>query len=464
MNKRGQEQIIQESNSIWKKLFIGLIILIVVAGIVFGYFYFKSPTKPASETCSQKGGVICSDNACSGQTTKMVEGWCCIGSCGGQKTPQNTSSNPSPIPAENSSGNLNDTPWSFFAVHEEGPFEGIVEIVGLANQYHVPLTIMFWPSEVAYILKNQSRIDLVHQWQAEGHEIGIHTQDCWDGPECWNGSTDPACGFKYQEGRPVGAPADEADYARLVAPYKIKSGTSSCYKWTPKSYIYEGAGRPDGRNSIAQELYDPELGHTFYALDMKAGYMPGDGLCGGADAKIAEYTTLNPNEIFGFAFHTSDYYGNPADPSFTAHDKSQLIKLFEFLYEKDPQGNKRKTLSDLFESYILPNNLTMKFQNLADSSNATIKACSYVAYENITGYSTTQAFNFGRCLQTGTYCAYDENGLNANNTLYCPTTCIVKNISEFNKSRSLAGSCGNGNCDSGEQKFCPNDCPAGSKS
>jgi len=484
MNKRGQEQISQiglVGSSVWKKLFLGLIILIVIVGaIALAWKFWPSGDKDCYTNAD--GKTVCASDGNKTITKPLIT----------NKTNQTTPIS-NPTQESNYSENLSDVPYSYLLIDEEGPFDSLQEIVDLANQYHVPLTIAFWPGEVDYILQNQSRIDKVHEWQAQGHEMGIHNQECWEGPECWNGSTAPECGFRYQYGSAwIAKPTDIVKYESLVAPYTIKSGNPGCYPWIPKTWIYEGGGRPDGRNAIATVAYVPELEHNVYTLNLKGGYAAVPPCSGGAE-KIAQYNTLNGNEIFGAGFHTADYTGgdfystrslclritnltlrletfNTVDCSTLPNseqedyipDKNQLLDYIKFIYEKDPEGKKRMTLSDIMEKYVLPNNLTMEINALTDSSNATIKTCSYLAYENITGWQTATSFNFGRCLHTGTYCDYSESYYSADNSLYCPNTCTVKNIAEFDKSGSLAGNCGNGNCDAGENKYCPSDCPGGS--
>ena len=86
-----------------------------------------------------------------------------------------------------------DEPYSFLAVHFEiipkdseatDRWQNMVTMVDLANQYNTPLTIMFWPGSARYALASPERIVQVREWQAQGHEIGLHNQGCYNEGEC----------------------------------------------------------------------------------------------------------------------------------------------------------------------------------------------------------------------------------------------------------------------------------------
>jgi len=368
-------------------------------------------------------------------------------------------------------------PYSVLIVHEES-WSGMVEIVNLANQYHAPLTIMFWPGIVDYILENQSRIDLVHQWQAQGHEIGIHSQGCNEGPNRDPQCSDYAC---LKQG-------DAAKYERLAYPQPIKSGMS-CWdpNLLPETYIYEASGyRDDGRSAFAIK-FDIGQNRFLYGINTKPGYL--ESLpCGGATQKIAQYITLKPSEFYGAVFHTADYAGCCISDSsgnciawddmsdcpgghYVPSDKEPLKNWLRFLYTKDPQGVRRKTLSALMEDYVLPNNLTIDQDAICNSQDPRVNTCGIllsIDHNPPSGkkcFSVSapgeRLFNFERCLTTGTYCAYEGNERCSQSAtpMYCPAKCIVTNISDFEETEYCPESCGNGYCTKSESPAnCPQDC------
>jgi len=325
-----------------------------------------------------------------------------------------------------------DVPYSFLAVHFEiDPsgesaiyiWQNMVNMVDLANQYNTPLTIMFWPGSAEYALASPERIAQVREWQAQGHEIGIHNQGCFGDKECTAGSA--GC---HQE-------SNNQLYEQLAGEHTIKSGTTVCALNLISTYKYEGGGRPDGRSAVAiKYVYDLASGHEIYGLNIKAGY------AGGTPIKIAQYNTLNKDEIYGFVNH------GEGDAGTGLGGTVELKEWLNFLYEKDPEGKKRMTLSKIMENYVLPNNLVASMEDVCSSTDSRIRQCLAPARLSTKSDSIncmapydTGVFNFGRCLNTGTYCNL-ENGLSEEQLcsisrgdyyLYVPTTCVIKNIEDY---------------------------------
>ena len=367
--------------------------------------------------------------------------------------------------------------YSFLAVHFEidpnnkeagDKWENMINMVDLANEYNTPLTIMFWPGSAEYALASPERIAQVRGWQAQGHEMGLHNQGCFGDKECDAGSA--GC---HKE-------SDNILYEQLAGEYTIKSGTTVCTSNLISTYKYEGGGRPDGRSAVAIK-HSLTSEQEVYGLNIKAGY------ANGTQIKIAQYNTLNNKEIYGFVNHGEGDAGNLGGTV-------ELKEWLNFLYEKNPSGKKRMTLSDIMEKYVLPNNLLVSMDEICSSNDARTQQClSLAKFETKPGSVNcispydTGAFNFGRCLQTGTYCAL-ENGLSEEQLcsisrgdyyLYVPTSCLLKNITEYQPVKSCEGGektstdttnkskedtpnsyCPNGKCDEKElaQGICPQDC------
>ena len=376
-------------------------------------------------------------------------------------------------PASDSS----DEPYSFLAVHFEiipkdseaaDKWQNMVTMVELANQYNTPLTIMFWPGSARYALDSPERIAQVREWQAQGHEIGLHNQGCYNEGEC---KGDAEC---HQE-------SDNLLYEQLAGDYTLKAGTTSCASNLISTYKYEGGGRPDGRSALTIKYsYTLAPEQEIYGLNIKAGY------ANGTQIKIAQYNTLTKDEIYGFANHGEGDAGNLGG-------SKELIEWLEFLYEKDSEGEKRLTLSDLMEKYVLPNNLVASMEDICSSTDLRTQQCLSLAKlptkpgaANCINPYDTGAFNFGRCLRTGTYCEL-EAGLSEEQLCnisrgdyytYVPTSCAVTNISEYEQTESCTDGeknnsetdktegdktdpyCPDGECDEKElaQGSCPQDC------
>ena len=247
-------------------------------------------------------------------------------------------------------------PYSFFSVHCENNknpgayFDDLERLVQIADSYKVPLTIMFNPTWVDYILADQARIDKIHSWQKNGHEIALHhhgpTHGGWNGYSNMPKSEAEALHLKWSPKstqRYIGTVENYfSKLKQLAYPYQVKSGTVTD-KWTdmPQEIIYDAEGRTDGRTSKAvANFYN---GHTAYRINLRATYTEL------ATVQRDEYSSLSPNEIYGTGGHVEDFFQNP-----------EITEgWFKFLYEKDHEGVKRKTITGLMEGYVLPNNLVI---------------------------------------------------------------------------------------------------------
>ncbi|OYT26977.1 MAG: hypothetical protein B6U97_02620 [Candidatus Altiarchaeales archaeon ex4484_96] len=218
-------------------------------------------------------------------------------------------------------------------IYDRGAWLELNKLVDLADQYNVPLTIMFWPTAVDVILDDPKKIEAVKSWQAAGHEIGIHIQ--YDG----QGNFNPDNLSRYRK---------LLDFSYQT---EIKSGTIVNKDMnTPQETIYDVDGRvvgdalggdphQDGRTSKA--IVNSFNNHLTYRINARAGYLD-------PRTKELEYNSLEPDEIYGVGLHPVDILQDP----------KIIENWFKFLHDKDPQGIKRMTVSGLMESYVILNNLT----------------------------------------------------------------------------------------------------------
>ena len=53
-------------------------------------------------------------------------------------------------------------------------WQTLVNLIETADEHNVTLTLMFNPQWATHILANQTKLDLLRSWEAEGHEIAAH--------------------------------------------------------------------------------------------------------------------------------------------------------------------------------------------------------------------------------------------------------------------------------------------------
>ena len=342
------------------------------------------------------------------------------------------------------SSDLN-VPYSFLAIHEE-TWDGLEELMNLAITYNTKVTIMFWPGEVRKVLDDPVKLQKVKEWYLAGNEIGLHNQGCYGAVDC--GTDADLC---HQE-------SDKANYeklAQLTGQGPIKSGTSVCPKWMPDGYSYTVESRTggyvpayigidDGRTAkvLVREAsmgatgdYMPtedNLNKILYRIHGKAGY--GNNKESATPQKIVQYNTLNSTEIYGFILHTADFqqYNEP------------LKEWLQFLYAQEPTGQKRKTVSEIMEEYVLPQNFVYA------------KTCGNLICDYSERINNSCRQDCGECANTskGISCDCDMGG----NSLDRP---CVGNPTQiyFYFAKGILITCGDNNCQEGETTTsCPVDC------
>jgi hypothetical protein len=111
---------------------------------------------------------------------------------------------------------------SFFAVHcepqtAETRFPDLVRLVAMAERHGIPLTIMFTPQWVEFVMSHPQLLVRVRQWQAWGHEVAAHHHGpyhpYWDG--CTNRTDEELIGMGVDPNDRLG---DMDDYRLVVEP------------------------------------------------------------------------------------------------------------------------------------------------------------------------------------------------------------------------------------------------------
>ena len=338
---------------------------------------------------------------------------------------------------------LPDVPWSMFFMHVEGIErynQCFDDIVNLADEYNTPLTLMLWPQIRDLIRNDPVKLAKLRQWQANGHEFGIHVQGCY-GNEC------DEEGLCLKEG-------DAVKYEELYAPFEVKTahvapaiGYTDCSEFLPDSVEYLGLGKFDGRNSISLQYDTGE--RVLDTLFIKGGY-------GTTPERINQYATLNSDEIYTA--------GNHAECNL-----EYLEDWFIYLSEQDPEGLKRKTQSWLMENVIYPQGRNYSIEEIENSVDSRVIECIPLigdkVFQDVYWYEVTDIFNFGRCVATENYCYAHEECQEPG--YYFPQSCDLRNIDNLIGHQTVSEmcpfSCGDDYCSMGEGQsygaiYCPEDC------
>ena len=247
---------------------------------------------------------------------------------------------------------------SFFEVHLEPGnakgemFNALRELVDLADQYKVKLTLLFTPQWVEMILEDDKKISMVHKWQQNGHEIGGHHH----GPSVcsWDGYTnlDPASQeFKNRQNKvpcPKFVRAKEKylgnmdDYMKLLSKLgQIKTITMSDedVDW-PEGPVYAAGGRCL-RNAISKPRLVTFNGRQIYKLS-SVTFLAKKTVLGQLitiDALKNEYLSYKEG-VFGINGKIG-----------IKNNINLYRQWFEFLREQDPEMGQAKTISEILEGF-----------------------------------------------------------------------------------------------------------------
>jgi hypothetical protein len=253
-------------------------------------------------------------------------------------TDQNTADNETNSETStNSTSNITHAQTAFIAIHCEPGNDArttnrpavywpdLVELVELADKYNIKLTLMFNPQWATYILEDESKLDLVRSWEANGHEIAAHHHgpsygDNWDGytnelgydtnPEYLGNMTDyinllnqlPTGGQIYSGG--------------------IAAAPDKPYDW-PEGIIYsaEGIEMTELLSTPTKIEYNGyEATELTYSL---FGFTAGRGTTQMEDLDSA-YSTSTSDQYIGIVFHEKNYADAPEN----------YDQLFQFLTDR----------------------------------------------------------------------------------------------------------------------------------
>ncbi|MBI5524836.1 MAG: hypothetical protein HY897_00730 [Deltaproteobacteria bacterium] len=275
-------------------------------------------------------------------------------------------------------------PYYFVAIHNE-PYHSsanaaqlraqsytiLRSYVAKATGYGIRLTIMFSAQLADYIAADPARKAEAAAWKTGGHEFAIHHHSvyhgAWDGYS-WYPQADAAyirsCQGKSGE-QYLGTLDDFMAKVDQLGT-GIKAGCASDeddHKELPDAIIHDTCPGFSNRGPVGtRELNDgsPERGRLEYSLKGTVreierhwlGHFIGFVDIPGAEA---EFNDMPPSQVYGTIFHSS------------TNDEAAFNTYVEFLHAKDPAGSGSRTVSQVIEEKLIPEQTLP--QNLVDEVN-----------------------------------------------------------------------------------------------
>lgn len=313
-----------------KKIILIIVAVVIVAGGIGGYFVFKKPIAPEPSTN---------------------------------------------IDNDSQARNL---PNAFFAVHfeprsaDERGFEELKKFVRMAEDFNVKLTLQFTPSWAKMILSDESKLDILRQWQASGHEIAAHHHGAthgweWDGytnlsETEWQKTRHEVYDRSGQDKKIVQALVKQNNlgekylgdmddymllYEKLAGSEKIftmSMGPDRKTDW-PEEIPYSLDNivmLPNGDYNIGgtaivklkKEIYS---GHNVSEIDMRFIENMNE-----VEKAEEEYSRALPDNVIGVVTHIEDFARDPNVPR----------AWMEFINKKDLSGERNKTVAEVMERLI----------------------------------------------------------------------------------------------------------------
>jgi hypothetical protein len=240
-------------------------------------------------------------------------------------------------------------PVSCFVVHADpthvdaAAFQALVDLVALADQYRVPLTLLFTAQWAELILGDASKKTVVEGFLAGGHEIGAHHHAYWatqDQAAQWDGYTNTSLDQL--------APADRlrfrgtmSDYWQLLSALPgirdtgcMGLGEEDSADWTC-GLRYSTFG-----HALADAVSEPT---TITINGCSAIQIHHALLVEPEPGELASlYAATGDEELFAVVAHVSDYADRP----------SVVARWFQVLATQDADGARRATVAHAVQSWI----------------------------------------------------------------------------------------------------------------
>lgn len=187
----------------------------------------------------------------------------------------------------------------------------LVQLVAAADEAGQKLNLLFNPQWATYILADSIRLELVREWEANGHEIGLHHH----GPHMndWNGYTDQPAYFSDHEFiGTINQMMDLMNQLPVSGQIRIAAVTDDdAPDDYPAGIVYDVDGGWNGVDDLVNcpsfitwnnhELI--HLTHARYAANP-----------GGINVSLGEIeqaiNSVTEHELIGIVFHTFEYAAN----------------------------------------------------------------------------------------------------------------------------------------------------------
>jgi len=240
-------------------------------------------------------------------------------------------------------------PVSCFVVHceptnaAEGMFHALTELVSLADECAIPLTIDFTAQWAEMILADEEKLAAVAAWIEAGHEVGGHHHAYWATLErgaTWDGYTNtPASDIRPEDRPRLRGTMD--DYMGLLLALPGER-TSACM----------------GLDDALDQIDWPEglsYGTSGHALEHCVS-RPARMDCGGTDVWVIShglilqlpgalanlYAATDEKAVFAVVGHVYNF----------AEDRRSFESWFRFLNGRDPTGVRRRTVTGAIEEWM----------------------------------------------------------------------------------------------------------------
>ncbi|MBD3193235.1 MAG: hypothetical protein GF308_21555 [Candidatus Heimdallarchaeota archaeon] len=215
------------------------------------------------------------------------------------------------------------------------------EMIINANQSNVKLTLLFNPQWATYILNDSARLQMVRNWEANGHEIGLHHHGAH--MNSWNGYTDQAA---YQSNPKYIGSIDEMMLLMNQLPLsgEIKTACVGTEEDIDSDFPYSVPYRTYGGSDKMEHLWSsPELTpfNNHDVLSLTHSRFSSESAEINIDhAELKEFIKdKHKNEVIGLVWHVFDYDNHP----------QEYNELFQYVTEK---GILTATVVELMESYF----------------------------------------------------------------------------------------------------------------
>lgn len=260
-----------------------------------------------------------------------------------------------------------EIPYYFIAIHNEPEGKDYIvlkQMVEMANEYNIKVTLMFTAQWVDYILESPQRIADLESWKRQRHEIAAHHHSIyhlnWDGYSDYSKETVEA--QKISQGKTpekyIGTLKEFINHLRKINP-EIKSGCvndEGDKNEMPDEIIYDTCSGFANYGEVGRMIMDsiPEKGKNEYITvgtwkGIKRKWLTHHGIEFSSQIKAQEvFNSMTNSEVYGVIVHSM---------SMQLESYSAFLK---FLHSKDPTGKRSKTVSEIIEQKLLPEKMISK--------------------------------------------------------------------------------------------------------